>query len=63
MDPVSLARVTDPSFLRYDLFVRYELPRFAPFARLENAAGRRYEEVRGYPAPRRRYAAGLEAKF
>jgi vitamin B12 transporter len=63
VDPVSFARVTDSSFLRYDLFVRYELPHLSPFARLENATDHRYEEVRGYPAPRRRYALGVEARY
>ncbi len=63
VDPVSFERITDPSFLRYDLFVRYDLPHLAPFARLENAADRRYEEVRGYPAPHRRYALGVEARY
>ncbi|HJW15117.1 MAG TPA: TonB-dependent receptor, partial [Thermoanaerobaculia bacterium] len=63
VDPVSFARVTHPSYLRYDLFVRYDIGRFVPYARLENAADERYEEVRGYPAPRRRYALGLQAKF
>ncbi|HVE66224.1 MAG TPA: TonB-dependent receptor [Thermoanaerobaculia bacterium] len=52
-----------PSYVRLDLFARYDLGRLAPYARLENAADRRYAEVDGYPAPRRRWAAGLEAKF
>ncbi|MDQ5870658.1 MAG: hypothetical protein M3547_00420, partial [Acidobacteriota bacterium] len=52
-----------PSHVRLDLIARYDLGRFAPYARLENAADRRYAEVDGYPAPRRRWAAGLEAKF
>jgi vitamin B12 transporter len=52
-----------PSHVRLDLFARYDLGLFAPYARLENAADRHYAEVDGYPAPRRRWAAGLEAKF
>jgi vitamin B12 transporter len=63
VDPVSFARVSDPAFLRYDLFVHYELAHIAPYGRLENASDKRYEEVRGYPAPRRRFALGLEARF
>jgi outer membrane receptor protein involved in Fe transport len=35
----------------------------APYARVENLADRRYAEVDGYPAPRRRFAAGIEARF
>ena len=52
-----------PSYVRIDLFTRYDLGRFAPYARVENAADRRYAEVDGYPAPRRRWAAGLEVRF
>ncbi len=63
VDPISFARVEDPSHVRYDLFVRYELLHLTPYARLENASDRRYEEVAGYPAPRRRFAGGLEVKF
>ncbi len=62
-DALTGARVESPSFLRLDLFARYSLGRLAPYARLENLADRQYQEVNGYPAPRRRFAAGLEAKF
>lgn len=62
------APVEDPSYVRYDLFVRYALVslgggRLAPYLRLENATDRRYEEVAGYPASRRRVAGGLEVAF
>ncbi|HYR45548.1 MAG TPA: hypothetical protein VER78_00990, partial [Thermoanaerobaculia bacterium] len=63
VDALSFQRVESPSFVRYDLSVRYELARLVPYARLENVTDHRYEEVNGYPAPRRRYAAGLEARF
>jgi vitamin B12 transporter len=63
VDGVTFGPARLPSYLRLDLFARYELARVAPYARLENAADRRYEEVDGYPAPRRRWAAGLEVKF
>ncbi|MEP7133169.1 MAG: TonB-dependent receptor, partial [Acidobacteriota bacterium] len=53
----------NPSYVRYDLFVRYAWGRLSPFARIENATDRRYDEVAGYPAARRRFAAGLEAGF
>ena len=63
-DGVTFERgIESPSYVRLDLFARYDLGRFAPYFRLENAADRRYSEVDGYPAPRRRWAAGLEAKF
>jgi len=63
VDPITFDRIESPSFIRCDLFLRYELSRLFPYARIENLTDRRYEEVSGYPAPRRRFAAGLEAKF
>jgi vitamin B12 transporter len=63
LDGVTFGPTQLPSYLRLDLFARYELAHVAPYARLENASDRRYEEVDGYPAPRRRWAAGLEVKF
>jgi vitamin B12 transporter len=62
-DALTGQRVESPSFLRLDLFARYALGSVAPYARVENLADRRYEEVNGYPAPRRRFAAGIEARF
>jgi vitamin B12 transporter len=60
--------VENPSYVRYDLFVRYALVnlgagRLAPYARVENATDKRYEEVAGYPASRRRVTGGLEVAF
>jgi vitamin B12 transporter len=52
-----------PSYVRADVFARYDLGRLAPYARLENATDRRYEEVDGYPAPRRLWSAGMEVHF
>jgi vitamin B12 transporter len=63
VDAVTRRREDLPSYVRLDLFARYEIGRFAPYARLENATNRRYEEVDGYPAPRRRWAAGFEVRF
>ncbi|HTD52961.1 MAG TPA: TonB-dependent receptor, partial [Thermoanaerobaculia bacterium] len=62
-DALTGQRVEDPSHVRLDLFARYDLKPVAPYVRLENLGDRRYEEVDGYPAPRRRFAAGLEARF
>ena len=62
-DALTGKRVESPSFLRFDLFARYSLGVVSPYARFENIADRGYEEVNGYPAPRRRFAAGLEARF
>lgn len=63
VDALTFARIEDPSYIRYDIFARYEPANFAPYARLENVTDRRYQEAAGFPAPRRRYAVGLEAKF
>jgi vitamin B12 transporter len=63
VDGVTFGPTELPSHVRLDVFARYDMARFAPYARLENATDRRYEEVDGYPAPRRRWAAGLEFKF
>jgi len=63
VDGVTFGPTELPSYLRLDFFARYELAHVAPYARLENAGDRQYEEVDGYPAPRRRWAAGLEVKF
>ena len=62
-DALTFGRVESPSFLRYDLFARYALGSWSPYARLENVSDKKYEEVNGYPAPRRRFAAGLEKSF
>jgi vitamin B12 transporter len=62
-DALTGKRVKNPSFLRLDLFARYAPGPIAPYVRLENLADRHYEEVNGYPAPRRRFAAGIEARF
>lgn len=62
-DALTGARKESPSYVRLDLFVRYEGAPVSPYVRLQNLADCRYEEVNGYPAPRRRLAVGLEAKF
>ena len=63
VDGLTFARTESPSYTRVDLSVRWDLGRIAPYARLENATDRRFAEVNGYPAPRRRWAGGVEAKF
>jgi len=35
----------------------------APWVRVTNLLGRSYAEVNGFPAPGRRFLAGLEASF
>lgn len=63
VDALTFGRTESPSYTRFDLFARWELGHFAPYARAENLSDRRYAEVNGYPAPRRRWAGGVEMKF
>jgi vitamin B12 transporter len=61
LDPVTFARVPQAGFVTADLAVTVPLaPGLAARVRVENAADRRYEEVRGYPAPGRRLIVGIE---
>ncbi len=57
--------VEDPSYLRVDTALT--LPplvlSLAPFVRITNLLGRDYVEASGFPAPGRRFLAGLEAAF
>ncbi len=57
--------VEDPSYLRVDTALT--LPplvlSLAPFIRVTNLLGRDYVEASGFPAPGRRFLAGLEAAF
>lgn len=57
--------VVDPSYLRIDAAVTLPPLVFslAPFVRVTNILGRDYYEVNGFPAPGRRFLAGLEAAF
>jgi vitamin B12 transporter len=57
--------VENPSYLRIDAALT--LPplalSLAPFVRVTNLLGRDYVEASGFPAPGRRFLAGLEAAF
>ena len=57
--------VENPSYLRIDAALT--LPplalSLAPFVRVTNLLGRDYAEASGFPAPGRRFLAGLEAAF
>jgi vitamin B12 transporter len=60
IDPVSLERIENDSFLRLDLAVQWRADRsLTPFARIENLADREYSEVVGFPAPGRTWVGGL----
>jgi vitamin B12 transporter len=62
-DALTGQRVESPAYVRFDLLARYQIGPVAPYLQLQNLADHRYEEVDGYPAPRRRYALGIEARF
>ena len=57
--------VENPSYLRVDTALTLPplLFSLAPFVRVTNLLGRDYAEASGFPAPGRRFLAGLEAAF
>ncbi len=62
LDPVSYARVSQGGFVTANASATVPVGRgFSARARIENLANRRYEEIRGYPAPGRRFFLGLVA--
>ncbi|HVT60131.1 MAG TPA: TonB-dependent receptor [Thermoanaerobaculia bacterium] len=63
-DPATFARRRNPAFATIDLAARRRLlPWLSPYLRLDNAADRDYEEVLGYPSPRRTLAGGVAVEF
>jgi vitamin B12 transporter len=65
-DPVDFTTpVTLPSYFRFDAAITLPPVVFSlsPWARVTNLFGETYSEVAGYPAPGRRFLAGLEASF
>lgn len=63
-DRTDVGGVELPAYAALDLGAAWRLrPRLEPFARLENALGRRYEEAAGFPAPGRTVVAGLAVRF
>ena len=62
LDPVTFARVPQGGFLTADATATVPVGGgVSARVRVENLADRRYEEVRGYPAPRRRLVLGVVA--
>jgi len=51
--------VTDKSYTTVDANVQWHFGRFTPYVKVENATNVRYEEVRGFPSPRRRAIVGV----
>ena len=64
VDPVTFARAESPSFLRVDLAARWKsTSHLSPYARVENAADRKYAQVLGFPSPGRTWIGGLAVDF
>lgn len=65
VDAVTFARVTSPSYVRFDAGITGPVlfNAFSPFARVNNIFDRQYSEVAGYPSPGRRYLVGLELRL
>jgi vitamin B12 transporter len=64
LDPVTSARVVNDSYAVADLAVTWEAGKWlSPYARVGNLADEEYEEVVGFPAPARTWAAGLEVRW
>jgi vitamin B12 transporter len=64
VDPVTFGRAENPSYVRLDLATRWRmLDWLSPYARLENAADKEYQEVLGFPSPGRTFVGGLAVDF
>lgn len=53
------SRITNESHTTIDANVQFNLGRFTPYVKLENATDVHYEEVRGYISPSRRAVVGV----
>jgi vitamin B12 transporter len=64
VDPITFVRAENGSFTRFDLAARWHaLPRVSPYARVENVADQEYDEVLGFPSPRRTWIGGVAFDF
>jgi len=64
LDETTFTARNNPSYLRVDLAAQWQATRrFAPYARVENAADEEYEAVLGYPSPGRTWIGGLAVEF
>jgi vitamin B12 transporter len=59
MAVLPFGRVTNRAYTTVDANVQYNLSRFSPYVKLENATNSRYEEVVGYLSPPRRLIVGV----
>ncbi len=58
-DLFPFARVTNEPYTTVDVTLHYDLGRFVPFVKIENAMDEKYDEVFGYPSARRRAVVGV----
>jgi vitamin B12 transporter len=56
---VPFSRIVNPGYTTIDVNVQHHGEHVTPFVKVENLRDARYEEVRGYAAPRRRVIFGL----
>jgi vitamin B12 transporter len=64
LDESTFTTRTNPRYVRFDLAAQWQATtRFAPYARVENAADEDYEAVLGYPSPGRTWVGGLAVAF
>ena len=56
---VPFARITNAPYTTLDLNFQWRVQSVTPFVKVENATDEQYEEVAGYPSPRRRAILGL----
>lgn len=59
MPVAPFSRVSDRAHTTVDANVQMHFERFTPYVKIENATDTKYEEVRGYPSPRRRAIVGV----
>lgn len=52
-------RVNDRGYTTLDANVQMHFERITPYVKIENATDTKYQEVRGYPSPRRRAIVGV----
>jgi vitamin B12 transporter len=61
LDPLTFLRAVNDAYFTADLAVSWQAsPTLLPYARLQNIADERYQEVLGFPAPGRTLIVGLE---
>ena len=64
IDPVSFARTTNDSYIRFDLAGRWQaMKALAPYLRVENFTDEDYQEALGFPAPGITLVGGISLSY